>query len=169
MSIGSSLLPEFDQEAEATRSVLERIPEEKLDWRPHEKSMPMARLAGHIAELPGWTSAILEQDELDMAPPDGPTYEPVVAESVAEILSLFDENMAGARERIGAVTDEALLQPWSLLRAGETLFSAPRIGVLRRMILNHLIHHRGQLTVYLRLVGAAVPSTFGPTADEPGF
>ncbi|MFQ5678968.1 MAG: DinB family protein [Gemmatimonadota bacterium] len=166
MSLAESLLPDFDEEIAATRRVLERVPEDRLDWSPHEKSMTLGRLASHVAETPGWAGALLRQDSFDVESGGDGGYEPADCGSVEEILALLDESAASAREMVAATDDEAFLRPWSLLRGGETIFSVPRIGVFRRMMIHHLIHHRGQLTVYLRLLEVPVPQTYGPTADE---
>ena len=169
MSIAQSLLPEFDLEMEATRKVLERIPTDKLDWGPHEKSMTFRQLGTHVANLLSWTQITLQQSEFDVEPLGGEAWTPPAADSTAELLGMFDQNTASAREALAAAGDEVFMQSWTLKKAGESLFSAPKAGVLRRFVMNHLIHHRGQLTVYLRLIGVPVPQTFGPTADEPDF
>lgn len=167
MSIGQSLLPEFDQEMEATRSVLSEVPEDKLDWQPHEKSMTLGRLAAHCAELVGWIRITLEEDEFDVSPPGGEPHETPIVTSRAELLEMLNEGAELGRAIIAATGDDEFMKPWTFKAGGEALFSAPKIGVYRKFIMNHLIHHRGQLTVYLRLVGAKVPQTTGPTADYP--
>jgi uncharacterized damage-inducible protein DinB len=169
MSIAQSLLPEFDQEMEATRKVLERVPTDKLEWGPHEKSMTLRQLATHVANLPSWAQITLQEDEFDVAPPGGDEFTLPVANSTDELLGIFDQNTTSAREAIATAGDDVFMQSWTLKKAGEGLFSAPKAGVLRRFVMNHLIHHRGQLTVYLRLIGVPVPQTLGPTADEPDF
>jgi uncharacterized damage-inducible protein DinB len=169
MSIAEGLLPEFDQEIEATRRVLERVPEERLAWSPHEKSMTLGQLASHLANLPVWTRLSLDQDEFDVSPPEGGGSGTPQLESTLEILGSFDRNAADAREAIASARDGTFFETWTLKSGGETLFSVPKIGVVRRFVLNHLIHHRGQMTVYLRLLDVPVPQTFGPTADEPDF
>ncbi|MEZ5366516.1 MAG: DinB family protein [Bryobacterales bacterium] len=167
MSIGQSLLPEFDQEMATTRRVLERVPFDKLDFKPHEKSMSMDHLANHIVTMTGWLPYTMQTDSLDLAPPDGPAWEPPPpAKTQAELLATYDKNVADSRAALAAATDEAMMQPWSLLRGGQAMFTMPRIGCVRGMILNHIIHHRGQLSVYLRLVDIPVPSIYGPSADE---
>ncbi|UCF19360.1 MAG: DinB family protein [Gemmatimonadota bacterium] len=166
MAINESLLIELQQEAAATRKVLENIPEDKLAWRPHEKSMTLSRLATHIAELPAWGEVMLSRDEFDIAPPGAPPFQPQELGSVAEILDLFDKNVAKLRELAGSTSDEDFRKQWTLLKGGNQVFTAPRIGVVRSTLFNHTIHHRGQLTVFLRLVGAPVPGTYGPSADE---
>lgn len=170
MSIAQSLLPELDQEMGATRKVLERVPEDRLDWSPHEKSMKLGRLASHLAELPMWTAVSLDRDEFDVAPPDGEReWVALNSDSVSEILELFDKNAAEARATIAAAGDETFFENWTLKSGGEALFTMPKIAVIRSFVLNHSIHHRGQLTVFLRLLDVAVPQTYGPTADEPDF
>jgi uncharacterized damage-inducible protein DinB len=168
MNLAASLLPEFDQEMGSTRRVLERVPEDKLTWQPHRKSMSFGGLVTHLANLPTWTLGTLEQDTFDMAPADGeaPRVDPV--ESVGAGLALFDENVGRARAAIESASDERLLGPWTLLAGGETVFTTPRIAVVKSFVVNHVIHHRAQLGVYLRLNDVAVPSLYGPTADEGG-
>lgn len=169
MSIGQSLLPEFDAEMSDTRKVLERVPDAHLEWQPHEKSMTLGRLATHLAELPGWTVMTLSQESVDLAPPDGEEWTPRVAGSRDEILSIFDEAAANARRALAEASDDVFGETWTLKRADQDVFSAPKGAVLRRFVMNHSVHHRGQLTVFLRLLDAHVPSTYGPSADEPNF
>ena len=166
MNLSQTLIPEFDQEMKNTRKVLERVPEDKLDWAPHEKSMTLGRLATHLAELAGLGSMILGSESFDLAAGRGG---PKALASRQEILDLFDKSTAQLREALVATQDETFHSKWSLLRAGTTLFTLPKIATLRTMYFNHIIHHRGQLTVYLRLAGAAVPSVYGPSADEDPF
>ena len=166
MPISQMLLPEFDMEMAKTRTTLERVPEDKFAWKPHDKSMTMGRLAGHLAEMPGWASFTVDLESLDVAPPGAPPYEPPKLESRKDILDLFDKNVASARAAIGKASDENLGKPWTLLSGGKTIFTMPRVAVLRSMILNHTIHHRAQLGVYLRLNNVPVPATYGPSADE---
>jgi len=167
MKIGEKLLPEFDHEMANTRKTLERVPEEKFAWKPHEKSMPMGRLASHIAEIPGWVSFTLDRDSFDTNPPGGQTgYQPMLATSRKELLEAFDRNIPAARAALAGVEDEKIMQPWSLLSGGKVVFSMPKIAVLRSFIMNHLIHHRAQLGVYLRLNDVPVPALYGPSADE---
>jgi uncharacterized damage-inducible protein DinB len=169
MAIRDALLAEFDHEMATARKLVERVPEEKFDWAPHPKSMKMGRLAGHIAELPGWGVAILTQDSMDIAPPGGPQSEAFVPKTKTELLSTFDKNVAGARAALASTKDEDFIKPWSLLRAGQTVMTMPKIAVVRTFVLNHGIHHRGQLAVYLRLNDIPVPSIYGPSADEGGM
>ena len=166
MSISASLLPEFDQEMANTRKALERVPDEKLDWKPHEKSMSMGGLATHLANLPIWTVFTINQDSLDLEPPGGEPLRIEEKKSRREILEDFDKNMSAARDAVAGASDEELLKPWSLLKGGVTLMTLPKIVVLRSFMMNHVIHHRGQFTVYLRLNDVPVPSIYGPSADE---
>ena len=169
MTISEALLPEFDQEMAKTRTTLERCPEDKYGWKPHEKSFSMGSLATHIANMAGWASETVSLDSLDIAPPGAPPYKEEPAASQKELLEKFDRGVAKARAAIAAASDEHLMQPWSLLAGGQPLFTMPRVVVLRSMIFNHVIHHRGQLTVYLRLNDVAVPAIYGPSADEGGM
>jgi uncharacterized damage-inducible protein DinB len=166
MAIRDALLPEFDQEMATTRKMLERVPEDKPTWKPHEKSMPMGRLAAHIAELPGWAATSLTMDSFDFAPPGAPPMQPAQMTSRAQLLELFDKSAATARAAIAAAADEEYAKPWSLKRGGHVLFTLPKGAVLRSFALSHVIHHRAQLGVYLRLNNIALPSTYGPSADE---
>lgn len=168
MTVGQSMLPEFDHEMATTRKVLACVPEGKADWRPHPKSMPLGRLAGHVVELPGWTTRVLGSDELDFAPPGGKPWEPTFFTTREESLGLFDANVAAARAALAAAPDTGLMDNWSLKRAGQVLFTLPRIAVQRTMVMNHIIHHRAQLGVYLRLLDIAIPGSYGPSADDRG-
>ena len=166
MSIGQSMLPEYDQEIATTRRVLERVPFEKADWKPHEKSMSIAQLASHLRDMAGWMTPTIQMDTLDLGPDFVP---PPAATSSEELLEAFDKAAAEGREALAGVSDEAMMKTWSLAMGGQTAFSMPRIACIRGMIINHIIHHRGQLTVYLRLNDIPVPSIYGPSADEKGF
>lgn len=167
MRLSDTLLPEIDHEMSTTRRVLERVPEDQLGWKPHEKSMALGRLASHLAELPSFAVAIMNDVVFDVAPPGGKsTITPANAASRAEILELFDRNVAAVRKAIAAADNDAMMKTWSLFKAGEPVFTLPKIAAVRSMLLNHTIHHRGQLSVYLRLTGAPVPSIYGPSADE---
>ena len=166
MAINESFLMELEQEAASTRKLLERVPQAKLAWKPHAKSMTLSRLATHMAELPGWSEAVLGQEEFDIAPPGGPAFEPQELKTVDELLELFDANIAKMRKALSSTSDQDFMKPWTLKKAGEKVFTAPRIGVVRSTLFNHAVHHRGQLSVYLRLTGALVPATYGPSADE---
>jgi uncharacterized damage-inducible protein DinB len=169
MAISDALLPEFDQEMIGVRKTLERVPADKFDWRPHEKSGSMMWLAGHIANLVGWASMTISTDELDLAPGGEPMAPPPTPTSVDELLAIFDKNVGEARAAIAGATDETLMQPWTLLHNGLTTFSMPRVAMIRSFVMNHLIHHRAQLGVYLRLNDVPVPSIYGPSADEDPF
>jgi len=169
MSISQSLLPEFEQEAATTRKLLERVPADKFGWKPHEKSMTMGRLATHVAEMVGWMSVTLTTEKLDFAPPGGQpmvAYEP---KSAADLLAYFDKNVVEARAALSKATDQEMMQNWTLLSAGSVLFTMPRIACVRGMIMNHVVHHRGQLSVYLRMNNIPVPAMYGPSADENTF
>jgi len=169
MSISEALLPEFDHEMANTRKTLERVPVDKFDFKPHEKSMPMGALSLHLAEMPGWVAETINKDSLDVAPVDAPPAERPQVKSSADLLALFDKNVATARDALTGVSDEHLLKPWTLLGGGQEILTLPRVGVLRSFIMNHSIHHRAQLGVYLRLNDIPVPSIYGPSADEGGF
>ncbi|HEY2842731.1 MAG TPA: DinB family protein [Bryobacteraceae bacterium] len=162
MSIAQSLLPEFDHEMANTRKTLERLPENKLDYKPDPRSMSMAVLASHIAEMIGWVPVTMQEPSFDV--PDG--FKPFVATSRKELLDKFDACSSSARAALAAVSDQALMQEWSLKFGGNEMFKMPRIAVFRSMIMNHVIHHRGQLTVYYRVSGVPVPALYGPSADE---
>ncbi|HUE21653.1 MAG TPA: DinB family protein [Bryobacteraceae bacterium] len=164
--IRDALLPEFDHEMANTRKTLERCPEDKFGWKPHPKSYSMASLATHIADMTGWTATTIEKDSFDVAPPGAPPYKQEPAKSRQELLALFDKNAAAARTALAGASDEHLAKTWSLLVGGETLFSLPRIAMIRGFVMNHTIHHRAQLTVYLRLNDVPVPALYGPSADE---
>lgn len=169
MKLRDALLPEFDREMANTRKALERIPEDKLGWKPHPKSQPMGWLGTHLANLPNWVVMTIDQDSLDLAPPGQPASRTEAAESRAEILERFDSNVKAARAKLEQVEDEHLLKPWSLLSGGQTIFTLPKTAVLRTYVMNHIVHHRGQLTVYLRLNDVPVPALYGPSADESGM
>jgi uncharacterized damage-inducible protein DinB len=165
MAINQMFLPEFDQEMANTRKLLERVPDGKSDYKPHPKSMELGRLAAHVAELPGWVKSTIELDVLELQPGQNP----YVATSRAELLHTFDKNIAEGRKLIANATDQHLSRTWTLKFAGNTIISLPRFQVLRGVVLNHLIHHRAQLGVYLRLNGIAIPGMYGPSADEAKF
>jgi uncharacterized damage-inducible protein DinB len=168
MKISELLLPEFDAEIAITRRVLERVPDDgdKGSWKPHEKSFPLAHLAQLVARLPGWVPMVTEQTELDIAPKDGPKYPGYSIEKTAALLAEFDKNAKVGREAIARASDEDLQVPWSFKAGGNTVFTQPRYQALRGSVLNHLVHHRAQLGLYLRLLGEKVPSMYGPTADD---
>jgi uncharacterized damage-inducible protein DinB len=166
MAIVDVLLPEFDHEMANTRKVLERVPDDRLDWRPHPKSFTMGDLATHVARLPTWATMTVTSTELDMAPAGKPLPREAAAKSRAELLSIFDAAVGAARKALASTGDAAMGQNWSLKSDGETLMSLPRVAVLRSFVMNHSIHHRAQLAVYLRLNEIPVPAIYGPSADE---
>jgi uncharacterized damage-inducible protein DinB len=163
MSIAQALLPEFDTEMATTRRCLERVPEDRLDYKPDPKSMSLGRLAGHVAEMPGWGSLTVNTDDLNFASGD---FKPLEMTSRAQILEAFDKIVTDSRAALAGASDERLMGPWSLKNGDMTLMTMPRIAVIRTFVMNHTIHHRGQLSVYLRSAGALVPSIYGPSADE---
>jgi uncharacterized damage-inducible protein DinB len=166
MKLSEVLLLDFDREMANTRKSLERVPEEKFAWKPHEKSMPLGRLAQHISQLPSWAIDTIGRDSLDLSPPGSPPYQPPPPKPLREILDTFEKDATAARTAIVGAQDEHLMQQWTLLSGGKTIFSLPRLTVLRVMVVNHMIHHRAQLGVYLRLNGVPVPALYGPSADE---
>lgn len=166
MPLVDALLPEYDHEMAVTRTVLERLPPDRLEWTPHAKSFSLGALATHVATLPTWGTETLTRSEIDLGVNQQP---PRSLPSKQEVLAAFDKNVAAARAALVGKTDAELMAMWSLKRNGRTLFSMPKTAVLRSFVLNHLIHHRGQLTVYLRLLDMPVPSVYGPSADEPAF
>lgn len=166
MSISEFLLPEFDHEMVGTRKVLARCPDDKFDYAPHPRSFKMGSLATHIVNMLGWTVDTIDKDSFDIAPPGAPPYKEEPATSTADLLERFDKQSAAARAAIAGASDEQLLGMWSLLQGGNTLFSMPRIACIRSFIMNHIIHHRAQLTVYLRMNDIPVPALYGPSADE---
>ena len=162
-TIGSAYLAELEQEAKVAREVLSRVPDDKFDWKPHEKSMSFGKLASHVAEMVGWTGPTLQHPELDFATMD---YKPFEPQTTEDLLEFFDKNLAEAAVVLKNMTDEGFMEPWSL-RNGETIyFTMPKVVAMRSFVMNHIIHHRGQLSVYLRLNDIAVPSIYGPSADE---
>ena len=165
MSIAESILPEFDRETATTRLLLERLPESQAAWKPHVKSMSLGQLAMHIANLPRWTSIALERTDFDTNPPDGSRMAGPEFESAATLLRSYDANVSAARALLARTTDGEFMVQWTLKNAGKSMFSMPRIAVLRSFVLNHAIHHRGQLSVYLRLLDVSIPNIYGPTAD----
>jgi uncharacterized damage-inducible protein DinB len=161
------MLPEFDHEMANTRRTLARVPDSTFDWTPHEKSPSMQDLVSHLANLPSWTVMTIEQDSIDMAPPDGSEPPRTQALTTTEqVVETFDRNVAAARAAIAGASDEKLMETWSLLSGGEVELAMPKVAVLRSFILNHMIHHRAQLTVYLRMNDVPLPALYGPSADE---
>jgi uncharacterized damage-inducible protein DinB len=155
---------QLEEEAEASRRALERVPEGRQDWKPHEKSMPLGYLAALVARMPGWVAMMINRDEYDFAYPSEYTPKPVA--TARELLQVLDGSLAEARQALSATSDEHLSKPWRLLVAGQLVSEDPRSQALRNGVFSHMAHHRGQLTVYLRLNEAAVPAIYGPTADE---
>ena len=162
-NIATGVLSELEQESATTRKVLERIPADKFDWKPHEKSMTFGRLATHVAEMHGWTKSTIELPELDFAKMD---YKPFEPKTTAELVEHFERNLAGALESLKNASDDIWHEPWSLRNGEQIYLTLPKIAVLRSLVLNHIVHHRAQLSVYLRLNDIPVPSMYGPSADE---
>lgn len=166
MSISESLLPEFDQEMDNTRKTLERVPMNRFDWKPHERSFSLGALANHVSRLLWWGTETMVTESLDLAPKGEELQGPPVVRTTEELLAAFDEGLAGFRRAVEGAGDEDFRFPWTLYRDGQPLFTLPRAVVIRNTILNHIIHHRGQLTVYLRMNEVSVPALYGPSADE---
>src|SRR5688572_4014796 len=162
-NIASALIAEMQHEAQVTRTCLERIPAEKFDWKPHEKSMAFGQLASHIAEMFGWTPPTMEKAELDFATMDYKPYEPKTND---DLLEFFDKNVSEAIETLKNSPDERFMETWTMKNGEKVYFTMPKIAVMRSFVMSHIIHHRGQLSVYLRLNDIAVPSIYGPSADE---
>ena len=163
MPLNESLIAELKHESAGTRKMLERVPEQSFAWKPHDKSMSIGRLAMHLAEIPMWTDVTLLQDELDFAKLD---YKPRDATSTKELLKFFDDNVNKALETLKNTSDEEFMKGWTMRTGDEVHFTLPKIAVVRSFILSHNIHHRGQMSVYLRMLDVPVPSIYGPTADE---
>ena len=165
MPLSQILLQEFDQEMAATRKILERVPDGKPEWRPHDKSMTLSRLATHVAEIPHWTGRALVEPGFDVMP-GGVRRPPLVVETTQERLALFDQKAADARVTLARTSDAVLAESWAFIRGGTPAWTATRHYGYRRMMQNHLIHHRAQLGVYLRQLGVPIPGMYGPSADE---
>lgn len=164
MGIGQQIWQEWEYEAVNTRKTIERAPAQEWDYKPHEKSFTLGRLVSHIVEIPSWVPETMVQTEFVM---DMSQYKPPFFDTIEAALAAFDDYMSKAKEAVLAAPDEDFMVEWSMKDpAGNVIFSLPRIGVIRSMILNHTVHHRGQLSVYLRLNGMAVPALYGPSADE---
>jgi uncharacterized damage-inducible protein DinB len=164
MAIAESLLPEFDREMGVTRRLLERVPDDQFAWKPHDKSMTLGRLAEHLAELPMWGKVAVEESGTDVGigRPEG--YVPPTTRDA--VLAMFDQNVATARSAFNGRSDAELMAPWTLKAHGKEIFTMPKAIVIRSFVMNHIVHHRGQLSVYLRLHNIPVPSMYGPSADE---
>jgi uncharacterized damage-inducible protein DinB len=165
MPLADMFIRELEMEAKTTRRVLERVPEDKLAWKPHTKSMSLRQLAQHVATIPGNVSGMAKCDGYDVEK----FSEPPALETTAAIVAAFDESVAQAKANLAATDDAAMMKDWSFRMGGNPIMTIPRIGVFRTMLLNHLYHHRGQLSVYLRLLDVPVPSIYGPSADENPF
>ncbi len=165
MAFKEALLAEFDHEIGSTRRLLERVPDAQLGWKPHDKSYSLGDLSGHIANLSTWMDRILDSTGLDLA--SVADARPSSPGSRDQVLQRLEANAKSARAKLVEQTDASLLVPWTLKNSGREVFTMPRASVLRSFVFNHLVHHRGQLTVYLRLQNVPLPSLYGPTADEP--
>ena len=168
MKLTELFLGELDREAERSRRALELVPEGKYDWKPHERSLSFGYVAEMVATIPAWVALVVKQDELDIAPAGGPTMKKAPMNTSAELLKALDKAAADARAALAGTTDDYLMTPWRLLARGQVAIEAPR-HVMISDTLNHLAHHRGQMTVYLRLMGAKVPALYGPSADDQRF
>jgi uncharacterized damage-inducible protein DinB len=162
MTVSSAWLPEFEQEMKNTRRALERVPWGNADFRPHERSMSLGQLALHLVEIPSWVAVIFEKEELDLSSYAAPG--PVG--STEELVQRFDAEVTRGREVLQGASEDSWLLPWTLRSGEHVIFTLPRMAVLRSLVFSHLIHHRGQLTVYFRLLGVPVPALYGPSADE---
>lgn len=169
MSLSQSLLPEFDQEMANTRKTLERVPDDKFSWKPHPKSGGMGWLASHLSNIPEWVVVTIKEDGFDMNPGGKGFQPPPEPKNRKELLEAFDKNVKAARAALAEASDADLAKDWSFLNNGVAVFSMPRIACLRTWVMNHNIHHRAQLGVYLRLNNIAVPAIYGPSADESGM
>ena len=168
MELTEFLLSEFDREADRSRRALEQVPEGKHDWKPHEKSMIFGYLTDMVANIPSWIAMIVSQDELDIAPKDGPKQARAALNTSAEYLQALEKSSAGARAALRGTNEAHLMTPWRWLAGGTVVATTPRYEMIRDT-LNHWVHHRGQMTVYLRLMGATVPAIYGPSADDKQF
>jgi uncharacterized damage-inducible protein DinB len=168
MTITELFLAQLDREAEVSKRALARVPEGRPDWKPHEKSMALGYLAVLVASMPSWISLAIRQDELDLNPPKGPKYQSPTWKTVADLLKVHDDSVGQARAALRGTTDDFLMTKWRLLFGGQVVQENPRHVVVADTF-NHLAHHRGQLSVYLRLNDVPVPSVYGPTADEKSF
>jgi uncharacterized damage-inducible protein DinB len=166
MKISETLLPEFDQEMANTRKVLERVPAAKFSWKPHPKSFELGALSAHLANMADWAELTLTSDSFDYAPPGAPPYETPKFTSTEDLVAAFDKSIAKARTALAAADDSQMMAPWSLMAGGNVVMTMPRAAVVRTFVMNHIIHHRAQLTVYLRLNDIPVPGLYGPSADE---
>lgn len=168
MKISELLIPEFDQEMASTRKVLERIPNDKLDWRATPKTNTIGWVGSHLVEMPSWTEPTLNSDSWDFEPPGGEPYQTPMLRSREEMVAEFDKLVAPARAAIAAASDATFMQQWSLLQGGKEVFKGSKYTVIRSFILNHMIHHRAYLLAYLRINNVSVPGMYGPSGDETG-
>jgi uncharacterized damage-inducible protein DinB len=164
MSISAAFIGEINHEAAICRKMLERIPESTWEFKPHEKSMSMKALATHVAEMWTWTKSVMEQPELDFA---GKPYEPFLPDTSQQLIEYFDKNIAEAKEALAKTSDATMMEMWSMRNGEQVFFTMPKVAVMRSVILNHVIHHRGQLSVYMRENDIPIPQIYGPSADEP--
>ena len=164
MPLIDALLPEFDREMGLTRKVLDRVPDGQFDWRPHPTSVTLGRLAEHLAEMPLWASTTMTQSALDMTTPRPPDYQRPATR--AAVLAMFDTNLKNGRANLAGKTDGEFMAPWTLKAGGKEVFTMPKVAVMRNFVLNHMVHHRGQFSVYLRMLGVKIPSIYGPSGDE---
>jgi len=166
MKLTDLFLDQLQRESAGTRRTLERVPEGRNDWKPHEKSMLLGYLAALVAHMPSWIALMINLDALDLGSPDGSKFRTHAVATNRELLQLFDESVVKAREALSNTTDEHLMTPWKLMMGGHVLDEQPRYVMIRDGMFSHMAHHRGQLTVYLRLNDAPVPAIYGPSADE---
>ena len=166
MKLKDLFLDQLEKEAASTRRALERVPEGRNDWKPHEKSMLLGYLAALVATMPAWIAFMINQDELDLISPGSAKFRPQVVSSSRELVQMLDDAVAKAREALANTTDEHLMTPWRFIAGGKVVSEQPRYIMIRDAVFSHLAHHRGQLTVYLRLNDAPVPAIYGPSADE---
>jgi uncharacterized damage-inducible protein DinB len=166
MELTELFLSQLQSEEGSTRKVLQRVPEGRNDWKPHEKSMPLGYLSALVAGMPAWIDFMVNRDELDIASPGSAQFKPQVPDTNRELLAAFEQNLSKARAALQATSDDHLLKPWKFIIAGHVTDERPRYMMIRDAVFSHMAHHRGQLTVYLRLNNAMVPSVYGPSADE---
>lgn len=167
MRFAESLLPEYDREMATTRRMLERVPLDRADFRPHAKSTTLGSLAAHVATLPRFGHLAIETEEVDMNPPGGQPFRMPTFATNEELLAVFDEHVKRTRDALSSASDDHLMVPWSLKFGGRTVLHMPRASALRTLMMNHIIHHRAQLGVYLRMNDVPLPGSYGPSADEP--
>ena len=164
MPLIDALLPEFDREMGLTRKLLDRVPDGQFDWKPHPTSVTLGRLAEHLAEMPLWAAMTMTQSTLEMTTRRPPDYQrPATRDAV---LAMFDANLKNGRGNLAGKTDGEFMAPWTLKAGGKEVFTMPKVAVMRNFVLNHMVHHRGQFSVYLRMLGVKIPSIYGPSGDE---